>query len=170
MSDITVLISTKPLESTFYDVLMDNLDNNLSEFIKSQFNLIIQKHCAQYCLFVGLEVCNYQKGDIEKNPSLDFQTDQVETEFKKDLFVFFNRFMNWEYEFISDFIEGLQNILRNIFIQQLLAVTGMDLYDHRQFKLRTFEYSREYSAPGERVLFIVFERNTFFTTGCKLVI
>lgn len=170
MSDITVLISTKPLESTFYDILLDNLDNSLSEFNKSQFNLLLQKHCAQYCLFIGLEVCNYQKGEGVENTLLGYQTEQVEAEFKKDFIEFFSRFMKLEYAAISTLIEEFQNILRNIFIQQLLAVTGMDLYDNRQFRLRTFEYSREYSAPGERVLLIVFERNAFFTSGCKLVI
>jgi hypothetical protein len=135
-----------------------------------QFNLLLQKHCSQYCLFIGLEVCHYQKGESIENILLSHQTTQVENDFKKDFNEFFTRFQYWKYDDVCAFIEEFQNILRNIFIQQLLAVTGMDLYDNRQFKLRKFEYSREHSTSSERVLFIVFERNTFFTTGCKLVI
>lgn len=170
MEDITVLISTSPLELTFHDIVSEIYNDPISDANKVQLNLLTQKHCSQYCLFIGIEICQYQSEGSVEGILNNYQSEKTEKDFKYDFQIFFKRFLYWDDERINDFFEKLVNVLRNIFINQLLVLTGMDLYDNRKFTLRSFKYSREHSTAGERILLVSFKRKEISTLGSSVVI
>lgn len=164
--EITVLISTRPLESIFFNTLVDKFLSNLSDFNKVQLEILISKHCRNYCLLIGLEVCRYQHGvSIYPTSSQDRlpEIQNAEIYFKNDLSIFLKRFLSWDDSNITEFLEWFRNILMNVFVKTILDVTGVDIYDTRKYTLKQFRHDHESSTSADRVLSLTFEAKNVST-------
>lgn len=166
--ELSVLISTKPLEYIFSNSLENDLAIGLSDFNRAQLGILIEKHRSSYCLFSALEVCQYLCKKNEK-PNVSASTLwNANASFKIDFTDFIIRFLNWNKEKVEEYFEWLQNVLRNKVLEDLLQVTGVDIHDSRNYQLRSYEYSSQYSSSGERVLHLEYEGRQLPTFGCKM--
>jgi len=152
---ITLLVSTKQLEEVFCNTMVDKLMPGLTDFNAAQLNLLIAKHFRSYCLFVAQEVCQYVKQ--ENNSYLDSEMFYLESRYKRDFEIFISTFLLWMKQDIDEYLDWLKNILRNIFMKQLIDLTGVDVYDSRKYEFRKCEHFREGSSSSERILLIEIE-------------
>ena len=167
--EINVLISTRELESIFSDTMIDRLTTSLSDFNKTQLNVLINKHVRSYCLFIGMEVCQYMSSD-DKKVSLENQMWKIESDFKNDMEIFLSRFLFWLKDSIDEFLEWFKNIMTNVFMKNLYNVIGEDVYDSRKFKLRDFEHNSDASSSGDRILSINFEKRQVPFNGLSMAV
>lgn len=166
----TLIISTKELESLLYNNVMDKLGTGLSGFNASQLNMLIQKHQSSYCLAVCLEFCYYQCTDKEKYSRQSYEYTKAIADCHSDFSTFITRFLNWDAVKVNDYLEWIKNILCNTFMQRLVDLCGVDIYDHRQFELRSFGKSLERSTPSERVLALEIGRKEVRNSGDALAV
>lgn len=155
--EFQVLISLAELESIFFETMRQELTLGLSEFNVMQLGILTQKHSRAYCSSIAIDVCYYYCEDKVSHNNLNLASDMAGKNFQSDFTSFLNRFLFWEAEKISDFLQRLSNVLTHTFMSRLEAATGRNIYDNRQYRLRKFSIPQEWTTASDRVLYVTFE-------------
>lgn len=164
--DFTILFSTRVLESTFSNILIDRLTGELSEFNRQQLNVLIEKHKSLYCLFIACEVCDYLLGKGNNSKNYANTLWNINANYRSDLSSFITRFLKWSNEEIEELFNWIENILRNLVLTTLINITGEDVHDNRKFDLREYDnISLQNTISGERVLSLKYRRKDVSFVG-----
>jgi hypothetical protein len=168
--EVQVLISTAELESIFFETFRQELGVSLSQFNSAQLDILSQKHHRAYCLSIAIDICQYFCTDKLGHNHLSMAASTAQMNFTSDFSSFLTRFLFWPESIAAEFLDRFKNTLTNIFMVRMEAITGMNIYDSRQFELRRYEHSLERSSSGERVLHVTFERKEIPFDGSKLAL
>lgn len=158
MKEFIVRVSTDPLSFSFYEMFAANISKLLSETNNVQLNILLHKHASAFCTAVAYDVCNYLKEDKTVDQSVQNKIWKIKLDYQFDIGTFLSRFAKYNEEEIKYFLEFVENSLRNVFLDTILKVTRLNVYDDRLFRLREYKLLDPVFTSTDRIFDLLFER------------